>query len=164
MTNNEVHERLIEWLGDLLGVTVIKDRQQAQRPAMPYGMVDLANWREMREHPRDELYAEADGVVTAQAEIEMEWVFLFMTYGSQAEDLMRKLQSAVHLKQAQWGLLQDGLIIHELSGVNSIPELVGEYWEPRAQLNIVVHGMSSGDGVVIDTIEEHAFNIAGERA
>lgn len=161
MTNNEVHEQLIEWLGDLLGVTVIKDRQQADRPAAPYGMVDLANWRNLHEHV-DDIRFSGEEVVMATPDLEIEWVFLFFVYGAQGENLVRRLQSAVHLSQLQEPL-RHALTIHEVSAANSIPELVGELWEPRTQVNIVVRGKSS-DGFIVDVIEEHGFNFTGERA
>lgn len=169
MTNNDVHEQLIEWLGSLLGIVVIKDRQQADRPALPYGMVDLANWRNIHDHVDDIDYlttetpnTEGELEVMATPELEIEWVFLFFVYGAQGENLVRRLQSAVHLVQLQEPL-RPALTVHEVSGGNSIPELVGEQWEPRTQVNIVVRGKSS-DGFIIDVIEEHGFNITGERA
>lgn len=169
LTNNDVHEKVIEWLGDLLGITVIKDRQQADRPPLTYGMVDLANWRNIHDHV-DNIHYEQTGIpneegkleIKATPELEIEWVFLFFIYGSQGENLVRRLQSAVHLSQIQEPL-RPHLIVAEVGGANSIPELVGEKWEPRTQVNIVVRGKSS-DGFVIDTIEEHGFNITGERA
>ena len=162
MTNNEVHEQLIEWLGGLLGIKVIKDRQRADRPAAPYGMVDLVNWRNLHEHVDDIGFTEAVDVVTATPELEIEWVFLFFIYGASGENLVRRLQSAVHLSQLQEPL-RPVLTIHEVSAANSIPELVGEQWEPRTQVNIVVRGKSS-DGFIVDVIEEPDFNITGERA
>ena len=161
MNNVEVHERLIEWLGGLLGITVIKDRQQADRPALPYGMVDLANWQELSEHVDDVNFQDVGDDVIATPEIEIEWVFLFFIYGAQAENLVRRLQSAVHLSQVQEPL-RPNLTIHEVSAANSVPELVGETWEPRAQVNIVVRGKSA-DGFTIDVIEQHEINITGER-
>lgn len=169
MTNNEAHEQLIEWLGGLLGVTIIKDRQQADRPALPYGMVDLANWRNIHEHVDDIDFMTTDTEnsegqleVIATPELEIEWVFLFFIYGAQGENLVRRLQSAVHLSQLQEPL-RPALTIHEVSAANSIPELVGENWEPRTQVNIVVRGKSS-DGFIVDVIEEHGFTFTGERA
>lgn len=162
LTNDDVHGKLIEWLGSLLGIVVIMDRQQADRPAAPYGMVDLANWRELSDHVDDISYAAVDDTVVATPEIEIEWVFLFFIYGASGENLVRRLQSAVHMSQLQEPL-RPVLTIHEVSAANSIPELVGEQWEPRTQVNIVVRGKSS-DGFVIDVIEEHGFNFTGERA
>ena len=169
MTNNDVHEQLIEWLGSLLGIVVIKDRQQADRPALPYGMVDLANWRNLHDHVDDVGYlttstpnSEGKLEVKATPDLEIEWVFLFFVYGDQGENFVRRLQSAVHLTQLQEPL-RPALTVHEVSGGNSIPELVGEKWEPRTQVNIVVRGKSS-DGFVVDVIEEHGFNFTRERA
>lgn len=169
MTNEEVHDQLNIWLSSLLGLQVIKDRQGVTRPAQPYGMTDLANWRDLSEHVDDVRYrdlatqnSEGKLEVEATPDIELEWVFLFMVYGAGGEAAVRKLQSAVHLSQVQEPL-RPALHIHEVSMANSIPELVGEKWEPRTQVNIVVRGKSS-DGFVIDVIEEHGFNITGERA
>lgn len=167
MNNGEVHIKLNEWLDDLLGIRVIQDRQQADRPAKPYGMTDLANWRFIHDHVddiayQDTLNTEGDPAVVATPELEIEWVFLFFIYGAQGENLVRRLQSAVHLTQLQEPLRPD-LIVFEVSGANSLPELVGEDWEPRTQVNIVVRGKSS-DGFIIDVIEEHDITITGERA
>lgn len=162
MNNSEVHGRLVEWLGALLGVRVIKDRQQADRPAAPYGVVDLANWRNLHDREDATHYANVSGDAVATPEIEIEWVFLFFLYGASGETLVRRLQSAVHLSQVQEPLRPD-LVIHEVGAANSIPELVGEKWEPRTQVNIVVRGKSS-DGFVIDVIEEREFTYIGERA
>jgi hypothetical protein len=161
LTNEEVHEELIVWLAGLLDLKVIKDRQGVERPALPYGMVDLANWRNLHEHVDDIRFSGTD-VVTATPDLEIEWVFLFFVYGAQGENLVRRLQSAVHLAQLQEPL-RPRLTIHEVSSANSIPELVGEKWEPRSQVNIVVRGKSS-DGFIVDVIEEHDFTLTGERA
>lgn len=157
------------WLNGLLGVTVIKDRQQAQRPPVPYGMVDLASWGEVHEQARDITF-ETTGVPNSEGKleelatpsIEMEWVFLFMLYGEQGEALMRRVQAGVHLSQIQEPL-RPNLVVHEVSRANSIPELVHETWEPRTQVNIFVRGMSS-DSFVVDVIEQHNYDVTGERA
>jgi hypothetical protein len=162
LTNNEVHEQLIEWLGGLLSIVVIKDRQQADRPTLPYGMVDLSNWRDLSQNVDKFVYVDSGDDVIATPDIEIEWVFIFFIYGPSGENLMRRLQSAVHLSQLQEPL-RPNLTIHEVSAANSIPELMGEKWEPRTQVNITVRGKSS-NGFVVDVIEEHSFNFTGERA
>ncbi len=169
MTNDEVHTRLNEWLYDLLGIVIIKDRQAADRPPTPYGMSDLVNWNNIDSNVDYINYKNLDTLnsaglpeVEATPVLEIEWVFLFFIYGAQGENLVRRLQSAVHLTQLQEPL-RPNFIIHEVSRANSIPELVGEKWEPRTQVNIVVRGKSS-DGFVIDVIEQHDFTIIGERA
>ena len=159
---------MIEWLIALLGIEVIKDRQQEARPSV-YGMLDLANWRNLGQHAADYDYetlatenSEGFPEVRVTPDIEVEWVFLFMTYGTGCENYMRRLQSAVLISQVVMDLQPD-LVIHEVSGANSIPELIGETWEPRAQVNIAVRGKAS-DGFIVDVIEEHQYNTIGERA
>lgn len=160
MTNVEVHEALIRWLSSIWGITVIKSHQSADRPALPYSMVDLANFKELEEMPSsfshrelETLNSEGNEEIEVTPKVEIEWTFLVFTYGENCEDLLRKILGAVHLPQIQEPLFPD-LIIHELGQVNSVPELVGERWEPRAQVNLSLRGVSS-DGYVIDTIEEH---------
>ena len=147
------------WLSSLLGLTVIKDRQGARRPPVPYATVDLANFRDVSEQPRDIIY---DSDVLAQPDIEVEWVFLVMVYGASGADALRRVQSAVHVAQIQEPLMP-ALVVHEVGTVNTIPELIGERWEPRAQVNLVVRG-TSRDTFSVDTIREPVINITGERA
>lgn len=168
MTNDEVHEQVILWLRGLLGIVVIKDRQQADRPAKPYGMVDLANWGNLDENITKERYEdglnEAEGpIVKITPEVEREWGFLFFTYGDQPDVHMTRLMSAVLLRQAQEPLLVLGLTVHEVGRANSVPELIGEVWEPRSQVNIIVRGVSS-ESFDTPVIEQHEFDITGERA
>lgn len=172
MTNKQVHEALIMWLNNLLNLTVIKDRQGIARPPLPYIMVDLANFTELHERPADFNWNELDTTNSqgnnefkATAVMEVEWVFLVFCYGDNADQTLRKVQAAKHFAQVQESLLPQ-LVIHEIGTVNSVPELVDEKWEPRAQVNITLRGLSS-DGYVVDIIEEHSpFDIAttGQRS
>lgn len=169
MTTTEVHEALIRWLNGILNITVIKDRQGIDRPTLPYSMVDLANFSELTERPADFKSEELDSTNSAGNNeirmtpiIEVEYVFLVFCYGDNAEAKLRRIQAAKHLAQMQEPLLPN-LVIHEIGTVNSVPELVDERWEPRAQCNIVARGVSS-DGFIVDTIEEHTpFDIQTTR-
>lgn len=169
MTNTEVHEAVIQWLNGLTSLTVIKDRQGIARPATPYMMVDLANFDELTQKPSNFAYIELDtqnsagnNEVKATPVVELEWVFLVFCYGDNCEDTLKKVKAARHLNQLQEGLLPE-LVIHEVGSVNSVPELVDERWEPRAQCNLVVRGLST-DGFVVDIIEEHSpFDIQSTR-
>ena len=163
MTNQEVHETLIMWLIQLWdNLTVIKSHQSAKRPELPYCMVDLVNFSELEERPSSIKYEEKNGNVEETPQIEIEWNFLIFCYGENCEELMRRLLSSFHSAQNQEPFFPQ-LSIHEIGTVNSIPELIGERWEPRAQVNLALRGISS-DGFVIDTIEEHTpFEITRER-
>lgn len=160
MTNQQVHEAVVRWLAALLGITVIKSHQSADRPDLPYAMVDLANFRELEDMPSQFKHRELETTntegnreVEVTPVVEIEWTFLVFTYGDSCEEKLRRVLSAVHLSQLQEPL-RPQLTIHEVGQVNSVPELIGERWEPRAQVNLMLRGISS-DGYVIDTIEEH---------
>lgn len=164
MTNVEAHEQTILWLGALLGFPVIKDRQGAARPALPYGMLDLANWGPIDDHATDLAYRDLDADdVEVTPEEEVEWTFLFFAYGPEGDAAVRKVQASRAVKAAVEPLERAGLVLHEVSRANSVPELVGEVWEARTQVNIVVRGMSS-ESFLTDVIEAHDFNFTGERA
>lgn len=160
MTNEDVHEAINKWLKGLTGLTFIMDRQSIKPPAMPYGMTDLSIVRTLRQRVSDISYVETDVEnsegkleIMATPVMELEWTFLVFCYGDNCEDVLRRVKMAMHLPQVQEPLMPD-LVIHEIGNVNSVPEFVNERWEPRAQVNLSVRGVSS-DGFVIDTIEEH---------
>lgn len=164
MTDDQVHELVIGWLHDLLGILVIQDRQQVDRPPLPYGMLDLVTTAHVDDHVDDIGYRELDeenseGLpqIEATPREVVEWTFLFMIYGEQGPVYMRRLKAATRLEQALEPLYPQ-LTLTEVSVMNSIPELIGEKWEPRAQVNISVRGYSS-DGIIIDTIDSHSFVI-----
>lgn len=167
MTNDQVHEELILWLHTLLGIVVIKDRQQADRPAKPYGMVDLANWGDLDENVTQLRYTDTvvddEPRVRVTPETPREWTFLFFTYGDQPDVHINRLKAAVHLARLQEPLLALGLVVHEVGRANSVPELVGENWEPRTQVNITVHGVST-ESFETPVIETPEFTFTGERA
>lgn len=168
MTNTQVHEALIMWLSSLFNVTVIKDRQGIKRPTIPYMMVDLANFGEVRQWPSYPKFVDlgtlnSEGLAEVEATpiMEMEWVFLVFYYGAGGDEVLSRLKSARHLPQIQETLMPS-MTIHEVGRVNSVPEFVDERWEPRAQVNVVLRGLSS-DGFVVDVIEEHEpFDIRSE--
>lgn len=162
MTNAEVHEALIRWLAALLDITVIKSHQQADRPVPTYGMVELANWGPVDRNEDSVSYADVGTDVFATPEYEVEWVFLFFLYGNQGADLVRKLQSAVRVKQVIEPL-HPTLVIHSTGQANSVPELIDEKWEPRVQLNITLRGKAS-DAFLVDVIEQTTINTTGERS
>lgn len=164
MTGNEVTEELVVWLSGIMAMAVVKDRQSVKRPPQPYCVVDLANVRDLNQHPRDIAYEELETEntegkleVKATPEIEVEWTFLVQVYGEAGFDALRKVANATHLAQMNESLMPR-LVVAEVGTINTIPEFVGQRWEPRAQTNIMLRGTSS-DGFVVDTIEEHSIDI-----
>lgn len=169
MTNVEVTEAVITWLRGVLGMTVIKDRQSGTRPALPYAVLDLANFRDLHEHVTDfaweTLATPVPGTDPVKMQrkvtplVEVEWVFLLMVYGPGGDQALRRLNAAYHLAQVQEPLMPS-LVVHEVGLVNTIPEFVSQRWEDRAQCNLIVRGVSS-DGFVVDVIEDHTVTFEG---
>ncbi|UQS95083.1 terminator protein [Pseudanabaena phage Pam3] len=153
----------------ITGITVIKDHQSEDRPALPYGVVELANFRDLHQQVRTIHYEDIEDSdngegfpeVQATPEVEQEWVFLVQVYGPGGLDYLRKVAAAFHVNQVND--LPGSLVIHEVAQINSIPEFLGERWEKRAQTNITLRGMST-DGFKVDVIEQHVINVTGERA
>lgn len=158
MTNDEVHDALNKWLKGLTGLTFIQDRPGAEPPPLPYGMTSLSVISELSYHPSRVDYEETDTLnsegfpeISATPLVELELTFLVFCYGDTCRDVLRKVKMATHLTQIMEPMWPE-LVIHEVGNVNYIPELVNERWEPRAQVNISVRGISS-DSFVIDVIE-----------
>jgi hypothetical protein len=155
------------WIEALTGRTTIKAHQGGKAPDLPYVMVNMTGMFEVREHPQDIEYEDADtgdmGTgdvfpdVTATPIIEAEWRFSVHAYGSNPTDLLRPVVSAVKLAQMQEPLMP-GLIIHEISQIRNVPDWINEQWQPRAQMDINVRGLIK-DGHVIDVIEEAPLDI-----
>ena len=159
MTDDDVNSAVVRWLAALLGVQVIKDHQGGKRPPPPYVMVNMTGTVELREHARTTTYADgapgpggAPAPVTAAPIIEVEWRFSVHAYGPQPTGTLRPVRSALQLAQKIEPLLPS-LIAHDVSQVRNVPDWVNEKWEPRAQMDLFVRGLTR-DGFVIDVIEE----------
>lgn len=164
MTGNEVHEELVVWLAGITKIKVIKDRQSVDRPPMPYIVVDLANVRDLDQHVTDVTYKEletenTEGLKEIEATplVEVEWTFLVQAYGAEGFNTLRRVAAGAHLAQINESLMPR-LVVHEVGTINTIPEFIGQRWEPRAQTNIMLRGLSS-DGFVVDTIEDYSIDI-----
>lgn len=160
MTDDVVHGALVRWLSTVSGLTVIKDRQGIARPPRPYLMVDLTGSDLLSEHPQrieteetETLNSADKREIMATPIFDIEWTFLVFAYGAGCETVLRRVRAATHLPQVQEPLLP-ALVIHETGRINSIPEFIGQDWEPRAQMNLMLRGRAE-DGFVIDTIEKH---------
>lgn len=156
MTDREVHGKVTKWLNTLTGVTVIKDHEGKQRPALPYIMVNFTTRRKVRERPQTVLYA-GDTQVEATPVLEVEWMFSVHGYADRAPtDLLRRIVSAAELTQVTEPLWPD-LSIHGVSEIRNVPEWVNEAWEPRAQIDMFVRGLVKDDHEV-DVIEQYSFD------
>jgi hypothetical protein len=159
MTNDEVHSALVRWLHGLTGLVVIKAYQEGPRPALPYVMVNLTGVAEVREWQQGSEYDEDTAGVTASVVIETEWRFSVHAFGSEPTGILRPVVPAAQSAQ-KMEPLYPSLIVHECSQVRSVPELINEKWEPRAQMDLFLRGLIR-DGFLVDVIEEAPIHIAG---
>jgi hypothetical protein len=157
LTNAEIWTALIDWLAGHTGLTVIEAYQAGDRPPLPYLMVNFTGVAELRRHPQDVEYEEdvSTGRVKAFPIIDSEWRFSIHAFGSVPSDLLRPVRSLSHLAQPNEPLMP-GLTVSAVSEIRSIPEWVRETWEPRAQMDLMLQGLTR-DGVLIDTIEKYEF-------
>jgi len=160
VTNGQIHSGLVRWLSATLALPVghvIKADQSGKRPAEPYVMVRMTGTEEVRQHPREILYGADQGNagVIAAPLLEIEWRFSLHAYGAEPSDVLRPISSARHLAQRNEPMMP-GVVIFETSQIRIVPDYVNEQWEPRAQMDMMLRGLTS-DGFLINTVEQYSF-------
>jgi hypothetical protein len=167
MTDGEIHTALCSWLQSLTGIETIVAYDSGKAPAEPYIAVNLTGTVAVREWAQSIDYDEAEpdtgeefGEVTARPLIETEWRFSAHAYGAEPTGILRPVRTAYQLLQRHEPMLPN-LIIHEISQIRNVPDWLQERWVPRAQMDIILRGITR-DGLVIDVIEEAPFDF--ERA
>lgn len=164
MTDDGVHSALVRWLNSLTGATTIKAYQSGPAPAEPYIAVNLTGTVAVRQWAQQTEYEEAQpdtseqyGEVTAFPLIETEWRFSVHAYGPKPTDILRPVRAAYQLLQRHEPMLPN-LVIHEISQIRNVPDWLEERWVPRAQMDIILRGITR-DGLVIDVIETGKISI-----
>lgn len=152
MNNNEVTERLIVVLSELLKIQIIKANQSGRRPSGTYGMLQFTNCGNLHDHEVRVDYAGSLDNVKATPRVELEWTFMLFVFGENGGDVLRRLQSAIKIENSVLRQLRP-LTIHSMSIINDIPELIGQSWEHRFQTNLTVHGIAT-ESFNIDVIVE----------
>lgn len=161
MNDSALWAALVRWLNMRTGLTVIQTEQSGPRPALPYLALSLTGTAEIREHPQDVQYVNEgtapNEVVRASPVIDVEWRFSLHAFGPFPTDLLRPLRSAMHLAQINEPLMPN-FVIHDVSQIRNLPEFINNEWEPRAQMDVIVRGLTR-DGFLIDVIEQYSFDI-----
>lgn len=167
MTDDELWSEIIRWTRDALGntVPVIRAYQDANRPALPYVMINFLGSRSVRDHEQliewssqfDPETDDPDDPVTATPHIETEWHYSIHAFGDVPTDILRPLKSAAKLMQMNESLYP-GVIIHDLSQIRNVPEYVNQAWEPRANVDIFLRGLTK-DGFIVDPIDDISIEI-----
>ena len=163
ITDADIHASLVRWFTARTSLQVIQGEQGGEEPATPYIVVRFTGSAPVRDNIQDVEFTELETINTqglkelkAAPVIETEWRYSIHVHGSEyPSDILRPIRSAAELAQLNEPLMP-GLIIHELSQIRNVPEYVNEAWEPRAQMDLFLRGLTK-DGFVVDTIETYSF-------
>ncbi|RIY00212.1 hypothetical protein D3218_13080 [Aureimonas flava] len=154
MTEDDVADRLWQWLTELLDTTVIHAFQGAQAPAEPYIVLNLTLAGSVRANQADWEFTStgtgADEVWRQAPVLEWFWRFSLNCYGAGGATILRQLRSAQHVPTVLASLAP--LSLFEVSDVRNVPELVNEEYVPRAQVDIELRGILR-DGFVVDVVD-----------
>lgn len=156
MTNDQVLGVVVAWVQAVTGAMTIYAYQSGPEPVGKHVVVNLTGFAALQEHEQDVEYADEGDDVRATPVMDMEWRFSLHAYGADPTDTLRPLKSAEKLTQVMEPLFPS-LVIHESSEIRHVPDWVNAAWRPRAQMDLIVHGVVR-DGRLIDVIEEANFN------
>ena len=169
MTNDEVHVSVLQWLKSVTGHTAIKANQGGTSPPLPYLMVNLLAVRKVRQRANairyeetEELNEAGEKIVLATPEMVMEWHFSVHAYGDQPTDLLRPVASRMEISQAMEPAYP-ALHVHEVSQIRNVPDFIKNAWQPRAQMDLFVHGITR-DQVEADVIDDYSLDINPEES
>lgn len=169
MTEAEIFDRLRPWVMAATGLPeVIADHPGAPRPSLPYGMINIIRSGPVHEHAFDRRFApnpahEDDGdlqPVLERPQVEWEWMASINAYATDAGDRLRGLRMWIASPGAE--ALLSPLVVASASEIRRLPELVGERWEGRAQMDMTIRGLVAAD-VPIDVIEEATASFRAAR-
>lgn len=156
MNDRDAHSQVVRWVKSVTGLLTIKAYEAGTAPATPYNMVNMLGSRDIRAHEQVIEFADQGPDVKASPVIEVEWSFSVHAYGSNPTDNLRNIRSAAKLSQVMEPMLPS-LIVHEVSQIRNVPDWINNQWQPRAQLDLFVRGLTR-DGFLLDVIEQTEFN------
>lgn len=167
MTNDQVHTALNQWIRSKTGnTTVIKAHQGGTAPTGNYIMTNFTGSAEVRRHNITVEFtdtgvpnSEGENIITAAPVIEMEWRFSVHAYGTSPTDRLRPIVSAMKMLQPMEPLVP-GLHVHEISQIRNVPDWINNAWQPRAQMDLFVRGITRDSVGTVDVIDEYSFDVA----
>ncbi|CAN7389484.1 phage neck terminator protein [Neorhizobium sp. LjRoot104] len=157
MTNDEVWSAVVRWVRAKTGKTTIKSHEGGPAPTGQYVVVNFTGSTELHNRPMDIEYA-GTTTITATPVIEMEWRFSVHAYGADPTDILRPVVSAHKLSQVMEPLFP-ALTVHEISQIRNVPDWINNAWQPRAQMDLIVHGIIRDSVGEVDAIEEYGIEI-----
>jgi hypothetical protein len=151
-TDDDIWSDFNIWIARITGLTSIRIWQGGPQPERPYLVTNLIGSREVRDWPLDQFGEEdVDGQIDMTPIIEMEWNFSVNCYGEAPMNILRPIIAASHLTQVEEPNFP-ALVIHQCSPIRNLSEWHDHDWEPRAQMDMDLRGLTA-DGHLVDTIE-----------
>lgn len=160
MTESQIIAAVVQWLKARLSVLVIQADQSAPEPDVPHVVVRFTGVSELRDMPQEDDFEDEGENVRQSQIIETEWRFSLHAYAADPMSLLRPLRAAVHSIYANKPLLPN-LELHEVSQIRNVPEFFNEKWQPRAQIDLYIRGLTK-EGDLVDVIEQASFDIERE--
>ena len=163
MTDDQVISGLVRYLAALTGLRVIRTHESGKAPALPYLAVNFTGSAVVRQHEAATEYTNTHipnsagkDTIKAVPVTEMEWRFSVHSYGSEPSAPLRRVVAAQRVNHPLEATLP-GLVIHDHSTVRSVPDWINNAWEPRAQIDLFVRGITRDD-FTIDVIDQASFD------
>lgn len=164
MTDDQIWTQCTQFVATACpGVNVIRAYESGPRPSLPYIMVNFTGSRNVRENEMEMEYEDRDEdaeqpdsngefpKINVAPVIEKEWSYSVHAFGAVPSDVLRPIESARRVSQIMEGMRP--LTVFDTSMIRSVPEWVNNDWEPRANMDIFLRGLTR-DGFVIDTIDD----------
>jgi hypothetical protein len=174
MTDDEIWSAVVRWLKAKTGLVTIKANEGGNDPPRPYLVANLTGSVEVHQRPMEIEYV-GTTTITATPVIEMEWRFSVHAYAlepidpvtkvkrnpvpKKPTDILRPIISAHKLSQAMEPLYP-AITVHEVSQIRNVPDWINNAWQPRAQMDMIVHGIIRDSVGEVDAIEEYSIEIA----
>jgi len=163
MTEAEVIAKVVRWVAARTSLLTIQGEQSEQLPEWPtrYLVVRLSTISEMRDSPEaqeivDDEPGDPETTISQIPTMETEWRFSIHAYGPNPTAALQLLRAGSHVQSVNTILSDAGLELHETSLIRNLPEFLNEKWQPRAQIDLFIRGLTR-QGDVVDVIEEYAF-------
>lgn len=168
MTDSEVWDAFVEWANGISPTLVIQSYQEADRPAVPYIMVNMPVVQDVHDFMSSVSYDVSDTeandqgkpLITMRPKVEVEWHFSVHAFGPGPTDLLRPMRARAKSIQSMEPMYPD-IVIHDVSEIRYIPDMIQSEWEPRAQMDVYVRGYIE-DGFIVETIDQTSFDFNRE--
>ena len=161
MNDRDVQAALNRWISSVTGLTTIAAYGGIDAPNRPYISTQRATSDNVRDRAQRVHYEIDEAEVSSvQVSSELSWTYLVFCYAEEPSAPLNRLRAAAEVPQVA-ATLHENLALREVGVINDIPEKVEAEWEPRAQVNVTVHG-SNVEAFDVDIITQSSPTVIEE--